>query len=124
MGDVFRAFDTKHSRFVALKRLPAPLADDAPSQVRFRRESELTSRLSDPHVVPIHSYGEIDGRLYIDMRLVDGKDLGRVLTDRGALPEELSVSLIEQLAGALDSAHAEGLLHRDVKPSNVLLTAG
>jgi len=109
-------------RTVALKRLRPSLLADPEFQARFRAESELAARLRSAHVIPIHDYGEIDGRLYIDMRLVDGEDMGDRLTARGAMPPADVVDVLGQIAGALDAAHAAGLVHRDVKPSNVLLS--
>ena len=122
MGEVHRAFDTVKKRSVALKLLPPHLASDAEFQARFRRESEVAARLREAHVIPIHDYGEIDGRLFIDMRLVDGIDLDTVIARDGPLPPERAVRIIAQVASALDAAHADGLVHRDVKPSNVLLS--
>ena len=121
MGEVWRARDTRFDRLVALKLLPESLNRDAEFASRFRRESHVAARLREPHVVPIHDFGEIDGRLYIDMRLVDGRDLGRILED-GPLPPERALTLLGQVADALEAAHADGLVHRDVKPSNVLVT--
>ncbi len=118
MGEVHRAYDTVHERYVALKRLPR--AAGAEFEARFRREARIVAQLSEPHVVPIHAHGEIDGRLYLDMRLIDGSDLKRLLAD-GPLAPARAVEILTQVATALDAAHARGVLHRDVKPGNILL---
>jgi ABC-type amino acid transport substrate-binding protein/predicted Ser/Thr protein kinase len=124
MGEVYRAYDTKTDRIVALKVLPLHLAEDTTFQQRFRRESQAAAGLNDPHVVPIHGYGEIDGRLYLDMRLIEGRNLGTMLEDaEEPLGADFAVKVVEQVATALDSAHEAGLIHRDVKPSNILITA-
>ena len=123
MGEVYRAYDTKTDRVVALKVLPHRLAEDTVFQQRFRREAQAVAALNEPHVVPIHGFGEIDGRLYLDMRLIEGRTLGAILSDTGKpLSPALAVNVIEQVAAALDAAHAAGLIHRDVKPSNILIT--
>src|ERR1700744_296569 len=83
MGQVYRAYDTETHRTVALKVLPQHVAEDQEFQQRFRREARIAASLNDPHVVPIHGYGEIDGQLYVDMRLVEGRDLGKYLTQNG-----------------------------------------
>lgn len=121
MGDVWRAYDADTRRVVALKVLRAHLASDPQFEQRFRREAFAAASLADPHVVPIHSFGEIDGQLYVDMRLIDGQDL-QTLLSQGPLPPVRAVKIVEQIASALHAAHRIGLLHRDVKPSNILIT--
>ncbi|WP_067828697.1 serine/threonine-protein kinase [Nocardia inohanensis] len=122
MGEVYQAYDTVKDRTVAVKVLPAHMARDPLYRQRFQRESHAAARLRQVHVIPIHDYGEIDGRLYIDMRLVEGDNLRDLLERVGPLRPDRAVALIEQLAAALDAAHADGLMHRDVKPDNILLT--
>jgi ABC-type amino acid transport substrate-binding protein/predicted Ser/Thr protein kinase len=123
MGEVYRAYDTSTDRVVALKVLPPHLADDETFQQRFRRESQIAAGLNEPHVVPIHGFGEIDGRLYLDMRLIEGRNLGAMIKEsRGPLGAAFGVNVVEQVAAALDAAHETGLIHRDVKPSNIFVT--
>ncbi|MBI3215866.1 MAG: transporter substrate-binding domain-containing protein [Mycobacterium sp.] len=123
MGEVYRARDTKTDRIVALKLLPPHLANDEAFQRRFRRESQAAAGVNDPHVVPIHGYGEIDNRLYLDMRLIEGRNLGTILANRKQpLGVEAAAVVVEQVASALDAAHKQGLVHRDVKPSNILVS--
>ena len=119
-GEVWRAFDTGTERIVAVKVLPTQLIDDAAFQERFRREARAAAGLSEPHVVPIYDFGDIDGRLFVTMRLIEGEDLQAVL-DRGPLSAQRAVEIVEQIASALHAAHRIGLVHRDVKPHNILI---
>lgn len=123
MGEVYRAYDTLRERMVAIKLLRPEMAADQSFQERFRRESRIAARLQEPHVIPVHNFGEIDGVLYIDMRLVEGESVKDALRAVGVLPPARAVSIIAQVASALDDAHANGLIHRDIKPENVLLTS-
>ena len=122
MGEVFRAYDTTRERMVAIKLLRPEMAADPSFQERFRRESRIAARLQEPHVIPVHDFGEIDGVLFIDMRLVEGASLKDVVRFHGPLQPRRAVAIIKQVASALDAAHANALVHRDIKPENVLLT--
>jgi serine/threonine-protein kinase len=121
MGVVYRARDLRLKRIVALKVMAPELAADERFRERFAREAELAMSLEHPNVVPIHDAGELDGRLYLVMRLVEGTDLRALLREQGALEPRRALAIVAQVANALDAAHAKGLVHRDVKPSNVLL---
>lgn len=121
MGQVWLAWDTEARRRVALKLLPADLAADDTYRRRFEREARVVAGLNSPHIVPIHSHGAVDGRLYIDMGYVEGTDLAARLAGGGPLPPAAAVAVVAQVARALDAAHAAGLVHRDVKPSNVVV---
>jgi YVTN family beta-propeller protein len=121
MGEVFRAFDTEYQRVVALKRLPARLTNDHEFRARFEREAQLVAGLRNPHIITIHRFGELDGRLFIDMRFVDGFDVADLIKAVGPVSPERAVAITEQAAGALDAAHTGGLVHRGVKPSSLLI---
>ncbi|WP_293001553.1 serine/threonine-protein kinase [Mycobacterium sp.] len=121
MGEVHEAYDTSKDRTVALKILTDELARDPEFRTRFQRESRAAAMLEEPHVIPIHDWGEIEGNLYIDMRLVRGENLHDML-QRGPLEPARAVAIIRQVASALDAAHAQRLIHRDIKPQNILVT--
>jgi serine/threonine protein kinase len=121
MGAVYRAEDMRLGRKVALKLLVPELAEDERFRERFLRESRLAAAIDHPNIVPIYQAGEIDGVLFIAMRYVEGEDLGHVLAETGALEPANAVAIVEQVAKALDAAHGRGLVHRDVKPGNILL---
>ncbi len=121
MGEVYEAYDTEKSRTVALKILAEDHAKDERFRARFLRESHAAAILQEPHIVPIHDWGEIDGKLYIDMRLVQGKTLHELAQQKPLEPAR-AVAVIQQVAAALDAAHKEGLVHRDVKPQNIMVT--
>jgi predicted Ser/Thr protein kinase len=121
MGLVYAARHVGLGRRAAIKVVAPHLADDPAFAARFRRESRLAATLDHPNVVPVYEAGECDGRLFIAMRFVEGVDLRSLLGVEGRLPPERAVRIVEQVAAALDAAHAAGLVHRDVKPSNVLL---
>src|ERR671924_602951 len=121
MGAVYRAEDMRLARKVALKLLIPDLAEDERFRERFLRESRLAAAIDHPNIVPIYQAGEIDGVLFIAMRFVEGIDLGRLLTEEKRLEPSRVVLIVEQIANALDAAHERGLVHRDVKPGNILL---
>ena len=123
MGEVWRARDSRTNRVVALKVLPERSADDQELRERFRRECQAVAQLTEPHVIPIHDFGDIDGRLYLNMRLIEGTDLRTLIAREGAISPRRAVAIIAQVAGALQAAHDAGLVHRDVKPSNILVCA-
>ncbi|MEB3061803.1 serine/threonine-protein kinase PknD [[Mycobacterium] zoologicum] len=124
MGEVYEAEDTRKHRSVALKLITPVLSGNPAFRIRMQREADAAGRLTEPHVVPIHDYGEIDGQMFVEMRLIDGDDLGMELQRFGPLAPARAVAVVEQVAAALDAAHAGGITHRDIKPANILLTRG
>jgi hypothetical protein len=123
MGVVYRALDVDLERAVAVKVIAPAFADDDAFRRRFIAESRIAASLDHPNVIPIYRAGEEDGVLFQVMRFVDGEDLRAVLADSGPLDPERAVRILAQVAAALDAAHAGGLVHRDVKPANILLGA-
>ena len=121
MGVVYRAYDPRLKRKVALKLIVPDVAQDERFRVRFLRESELAASLEHPNVVAIYDAGEVERQLYIAMRYVEGRDLRALLHEEGPLEPARALAICAQVADALDAAHERGLVHRDVKPSNVLL---
>lgn len=122
MGEVYEAEDTRKGRIVALKLISPEYSDDPTFRARMQREAGAAGRLTEPHVVPIHDYGEINDQLYLDMRLIDGANLATILKRTGAMSPPRAVAIVRQVAAALDAAHADGVTHRDVKPENILIT--
>src|SRR5215469_11145950 len=122
MGEVYEAEDTRKRRVVALKLISAQFSGNPLFRARMQREADAAGRLTEPHVVPIHDYGEINGQLYLDMRLIEGTDLSTIVKRSGALSPARAVAIVRQIAAALDAAHATGVTHRDVKPENILVT--
>ncbi|MFC8042903.1 serine/threonine-protein kinase [Nocardia sp. NPDC057353] len=123
-GRVWLATDTATGRDVALKVLAADLAADPGFRRRFTREARLAAQLRGPHTVTIHGFGEYDGRLYLDMELVDGIDAAELLRREIRLAPGRATNIVAQAGTALAAAHRIGLVHRDVKPSNLMVTAG
>jgi serine/threonine protein kinase len=121
MGVVYQATELSLDRPVALKLIAPELASDDAFRKRFLRESKLAASLGHPHVLPIYAAGEEDGQLYLAMRYVEGEDLKTLIASEGKLELERALRICSQVAEALDAAHEKGLVHRDVKPANVLL---
>ncbi|BBX95606.1 serine/threonine-protein kinase [Mycobacterium lacus] len=122
MGEVYEAEHTVKEWPCAVKLMTAEFSKDPVFRERMKREARIAGRLQEPHVVPIHDYGEIDGQMFLEMRLIEGTDLDSMLKRFGPLTPPRAVAIITQIASALDAAHAAGVMHRDVKPPNVLVT--
>src|SRR4051812_33600307 len=121
MGIVYRAMHVPLKREVALKVIAPNISADEEVRARFRNEFEAAASIQHPNVVPIYHAGEEDGLLYVTMRYVDGTDLARLLAAQKKLDPPVAAHLVAQVAGALDAAHHAGIVHRDVKPANVLI---
>lgn len=121
MGVVYLAKDLRMGRVVALKVLAPELTHSNVFRRRFIHESRMAAAIDHPHIVPIFGAGEANGVLYIAMRYVSGPDLGALLDRDGPLPVNSAMRIAAQVASALDAAHEHGLVHRDVKPGNILL---
>ena len=121
MGVVYRARDERLHRRVAIKVLPPELAFQKEIRERFTREAQTAARLSHPHIVPIHDVGEGAGVVYFIMGLVEGESLGGRLKRRGKLPPDEVRRIMKETADALSAAHAFSVIHRDIKPDNILL---
>ena len=124
MGEVYLAEHPRLPRRDAIKVLPTDVSADPDYRARFNREADLASKLWHPHIVSVHDRGEHDGQLWISMDFVDGFDAAHLLADRFAagMPTDEAIRIIAAVASALDYAHKRGLLHRDVKPANIMLT--
>jgi Tol biopolymer transport system component len=121
MGEVYRARDTRLGRDVAIKLLPAEVAQDAERLARFRREAHLLASLNHPHIAAVYGLEELDGKLLLVLELVEGEDLAERLK-RGAFPLDEALGIAKQIAEALEEAHEKGIVHRDLKPANIKLT--
>src|SRR3954470_5445174 len=124
MGVVYQATDLRLDRVAALKVIAPALSSDEDFRRRFQREAQLAASVRQPNVVTIFQAGEAEGLLFVTMELVHGSDLRAYLNEHGRLDPAYAATIVSQIAAALDAAHAAGLVHRDVKPANVLLAGG
>lgn len=118
---VYRALDIRHNRFVALKFLHSYFADDPEFKRRFRSEAKLQARLRHPGIVQVYDVGEVDGQLYMALEYIEGGNLADWIVIRGPMPVDVAVQVVVQVGNALAYIHKQGLIHRDVKPSNILM---
>ena len=121
MGEVYKATDTRLDRTVAIKVLPAHVADDPDLRQRFEREAKTISSLNHPHICTLHDIGTQDGIDFLVMEYLDGETLAQRL-EKGALPLDQALTIAIEIADALDKAHRQGIVHRDLKPGNIMLT--
>jgi serine/threonine protein kinase len=122
MGEVYEAEHTVKEWTVAVKVMNDQFSKDPVFRERMKREARIAGGLQEPHVVPIHEYGEIDGQMFMEMHMIEGTDLDSILKRFGPLTPPRAVAIVSQIASALDAAHHAGVMHRDVKPQNILIT--
>src|SRR5262249_9125726 len=122
MGVVYQGTDKRLNRRVAIKLIADDRAGDGAFRDRFEREAQLTAAIDHPNGIPVYAAGEIDGHLYLATRFVDGTDLHAELRQNGPMRPAHAADIVQQVGEALDAAHAAGLVHRDVKPANVLVS--
>jgi serine/threonine protein kinase len=121
MGQVYKARDARLNRFVAIKVLPEHVSNNPELKARFQREAQILARLNNPYICSVFDVGQQDGVDYIVMEFLDGQTLAQRL-EKGALPLDEALRIATEIADALDKAHRQRVIHRDVKPSNVMLT--
>jgi len=121
MGSVYKAYDRELDRMVALKVIRPGLVADPSAVRRFKQELLLGSKVSHRNILRIHDLGDVDGMKFISMAFVDGEDLHKILRREGRLPVDRAVKIAREIAEALAAAHAEGVVHRDLKPQNILI---
>jgi hypothetical protein len=123
MGEVYMAQHPALKKTVAIKLLPPRLLDDQDARARFLREAEMLAALNHPHIIKIHEHGQIDNQPYIVMDYIDGKPLDVIIEKRGGLPLNEAMGIVKAIAAALDYAHAQGIVHRDIKPGNIMISS-